>query len=381
MKFISLTENLKNGVFITNHVTGKNVNLPILNNVKIEIKDKTIKLTSTDLEIGVIHTIRGKVEEEGVVTINSKTLLEYINLLPNKKTIIEKDKNDLKIECENYKTKIKGQSAEEFPLIPNVEKNNGYVLKIEDFKKALSSVVFSVSNSESKIELSGILFSINDNILTLVSTDSFRLSEKKIKIENEDKNKNENKNVKIIIPAKTIQELLRILSNLSESSEMQSGDNELKLYISENQVLFSTKSTEIVSRLIEGQYPDYKQIIPKNFKTNIIVNKNELVRAIKASSLFSKNKIDDVNLDFPEGKNQVIVSSISGEIGENTVNLEAKVTGVDNSVVINYRYVLDGLKVINSNEVRIKIVNSETPCIIESINNDEYIYIIMPIKQ
>ncbi len=375
MEFLSIKNNLRKGLFIVSHIAGKNVNLPILNNVMIEAEEGNIKLTTTDLETGITHYLRGKTEKEGVFTVNSKMISDYINLLPDKKIKIKQQKEELEIECENYHTKIKGQSSEDFPLIPQVEKKEGYKTGIKEFKKALSRVVFAASTAESRAELNGILFSINQNELTLVSTDSYRLAEKKVKIENKNKNEKE-----VIVPAKTIQELLRILSGLGEDGEIKE-EEEVDFFITENQILFSTNSTELVSRLIEGQYPDYKQIIPNKSQTKAKVDKNELIRAVKTSSLFSKTGVNDINLDFPKEKNQIIVSSTSGQTGENIVKIDSQTQGEDNRIIINYQYLLDNLKTIEEEEIEIKITDSNTPCVITPIKEKDYLYIIMPIKQ
>ncbi len=148
MKISSLQENLKQGLNIVGHIAGRNINLPILNNVLLEAKNGNIKLTTTNLEIGIVCVIRGKVETEGRFTVDSKTISDYISLLPNKKVSIEQKENKLIIETENYKTKILGQSAEEFPLIPQIERKSFYSAKINEFKKALAQVIFAVSASE-----------------------------------------------------------------------------------------------------------------------------------------------------------------------------------------------------------------------------------------
>ena len=375
MKFLSVKNNFKKGLFLVSHIAGKNVNLPILNNVMIKIENKDIKLITTDLEIGVVHHLRGKIEKEGVYTVNSKMIADYINILPDKKIEIEQKENELKIQCENYKTKIKGQSAEDFPLIPQVEKKNGYKTNIKNLKKALSQVVFATSSAETRIELTGVLFILNQDELILASTDSYRLAEKKIKLQTENKEE-----TRVIVPAKTVQELLRVLTGLSEEEEMEK-EEEISFYLSENQILFTTQNTELVSRLIEGQYPDYKQIIPEKSQTKAKINKNELTRAVKTSSLFSKTGINDINLDFPEGKNQVVVSSVSGQTGENLVEIDSQVSGKDNRIVVNYQYLLDGLKIIEHEEVEIEVIDNNTPCIIKPTKEKDYLYIIMPIKQ
>jgi DNA polymerase III subunit beta len=375
LKIFSLQENLKQGLALVGHISGKNINLPILNNVLIKAEEGKIKLITTNLEVGISSVIRGKIEGEGLFTVNSKIISDCINLLPNKKIGLEQSGNDLLVDCENYQAKVRGQSAEEFPLIPEVDRKNYFSAEAEEVKKAISQIIFATAMSETRLELSGVLFVFSGNNLIMAATDSYRLAEKKIKIKS-----NSEEDKKIIVPAKTLQELLRILS-VSLGDEVEEKTSEIKFYISENQILFTYGSTELVSRLIEGQYPDYQQIIPNNSKTKISINQQELVRAVKMASLFSKTGINDVNLDFPVGKNQVVISSVSGQTGENITNLEAKVSGDDNSIVVNYRYLLEGLNNIEKETVKIEIIDSNTPCVIRPEQDESYVYIIMPIKQ
>jgi DNA polymerase III subunit beta len=376
MNLSILKENLKQGLFMVSHLAGKNVNLPILNNIMVDVKKEGVKLITTNLEIGITSNLRGKVEKEGSFTVDSKIFSDYINLLPNKKIDLVLEEGFLKVSCENYKTKIKTENHEDFPLIPQIEKKNTKSAKIKDFKKALSKVVFAVASNESRVELSGVLFTFNGNKLILAATDSYRLAEKEVDIKNEEVDKKEEK--KIIVPAKTVQEVLRILSGLDHSTDDKS---EIIFYINDNQILFTIDGTELISRLIEGQYPDYRQIIPATGKTSSIISRSELVRAIKTSAIFSKTGINDINLDFPEGKNQIIVSAASGSAGENIAIVEAETKGVDNSTIINYQYFLDGLNNIDEDNVKIEVVDGNTPCLIKPLNEKGYIYIIMPIKQ
>jgi len=377
MKFSILKENLNAALFVSSHITGRNVNLPILNNVMIEAKEGNIRLVSTNLEIGISHSIRGKVEKEGSFTVDSKVITDYVSLLPNKKIDIDKKDENLIIECENYKTKIKGQSAEEYPLIPTIDKQNFYSADIEEFKKALTQVIFAVSNSETRLELTGVLFNFQSDKLILAATDSYRLAEKTVAV----KSSGEKSQQSIIVPARTLQELVRIVSGLKEDANTSEDDKEIKFYISDNQILFTIKATELTSRLIEGQYPDYKQIIPANAKTKALVNRADLVRAVKASSLFSKTSINDVNLDFPKEKGQAVVSSASDQTGESVIGLDSVTHGEDNGVVINYRYLLDGLNNLDGEMIRIEVTDNNTPCLLRPEKEDNYLYIIMPIKQ
>lgn len=381
MNLSILKENLKQGLFVVSHLAGKNSNLPILNNILVEVKKEGVRLVTTNLEVGITHFIRGKVEEEGAFTVDSKIFSDYINLLPNKKIDLIKEGDVLKVECENYKTKIKTEASEDFPLIPQIERKNKKTARIEDFKRALSRVVFAAASSESRIELSGVLFTITKNKLIMAATDSYRLAEKEIEIladSSQEKTTTAEPEQKVIVPARTIQEVLRILSGLEQA---EGAKKQIDFYINDNQILFVVDNTELISRLIEGQYPDYKQIIPAAGKTTVIISRSELTRAIKASALFSKSGVNDINLDFPEGKNQVVVSSASGNTGENIVKIEAEVRGVENGIIINFQYFLDGLNNVDEETIKLEIIDGNTPCLIKPISEKGYLYIIMPIKQ
>ena len=374
MRFISLQENLKNCLNIVGHITTKNINLPILNNVLIKAENGNIELVSTNLEIGIVCQLRGKIESEGRFTVDSKLITEYVNLLSGgAKVVLEEKNNELKVECGNYKTKIKGESPKEFPLIPTIAKSGYYSCKIEELKKSLNSVVFAVSTSENRVELTGVLFSFSKNKLNLAATDSYRLAEKEISVKNSDAADD----CKIIVPAKTIQELLRILNNFS-GDDLKT-EPELKFFLADNQILFTIDSVDLISRLINGHYPDYKQIIPAKSQTEVLAERAELVRAVKAAALFSKTGINDVSLQFT--KNKIIVSAFSGASGESQVEVEAEVSGGDNEITINYRYLLDGLNNIDSDRVKISLLNSNTPCVLRPEKENGYLYIVMPIRQ
>jgi len=375
MKLISVQENLKKGLLIVSHGTGKNINLPILNNILIKAYQNTIELVSTNLEIGIIHKLRGKVEEDGEFTVDAKIITEYVNLLPSENVEIEEVEGELKIECNNFKTKIKGESAKEFPLIPTVAQDIYYSCSVGDLKKALNGVAFAVSNSENRIELSGVLFNFEDNKLTLVATDSYRLAEKSFEI----KASGEFNNQKLIVPARTVQELLRILSNYNSEDLSFEQKGEVHISMSDNQILFTIESVELVSRLINGQYPDYKQIIPDKSKTEIIASKQNLSRAVKAVAIFSKTGVNDVNLEFKN--NKIIISASSGQSGESRVDVDAEITGIDNEVAINFRYLVDGLNNITSDNVKLKVVSNNTPCVLTADQDDNYLYVVMPIRQ
>jgi DNA polymerase-3 subunit beta len=374
MKFITIKENLKQGLVIVSHLTTKNINLPILNNILIKAKKEGVELISTNLEISIEHFLRGKIEKEGEFTVDSRLINEYISLLPDEKVEIETINEDLKIKGVNYKTKIKGQTANDFPVLPKNENKNNYSLNINEFKNALSNVIFSVANNDNRVELSGIFFSFKNNNLTLVGTDSYRLSEKIIKY----KNVGMDTEKTIIIPAKTVQELIRILGNIKTEEQLENNE-EIKIYLNENQIFFSFGSTKLTSRIIIGNYPDYKQIIPQKEKTITVINKEALIKAVKTAGLFSKTGVNDIGLTFK--KNKIIIFSSSSQTGENSIELDSEIKGEDNEIFVNYKYLLEGLNNINSNNIIIKTTDNNTPCILKSEEEDNFLYLVMPIRQ
>lgn len=373
MKISCTQENLNQGLNIVSHIASKNTNLPILSNILIKARDKTLTLSATNLEIGVTTQIRGKIEKEGEFIIDGKLFSDYISLLPKERIDLELEDGNLKIKCQKQKTKIKSQISSDFPIIPKIEKKNQYIIKAKNFKEAINEVVFAVSNSETRPEISGVFVNFNHQEIILAATDSYRLSERKIKLIEENK-----RNQKIIIPVKTLQEISRILSVFKEDLSLENIDN-LEIYLTENQIMFSYNGVNLISRLIEGQYPDYTQIIPIDNKTKIKINNQELIKSVKTASLFTKSGIYDVKLEFKD--QEVILTSSSTQTGENTSTLEAEINGESNNIILNYRYLLDGLQNINTEKVIIEINDYNNPCLIRPDKQNDYIYIIMPIRQ
>jgi len=373
MKIITLQKNLKDSLAAVNHIAQKNTNLPILNNILFSIHNGVIKLISTNLEIGITSTVRGKIETEGDFTVDARLISEYVNLLDNDKVTLERVDSELVVSCGSYSTKIKGLGAEEFPLIPVIERTEYIKINAEELKKALGRVLFSVSADESRLELSGVLFSISKDELLIAGTDSYRLSEKKIKIES-----TFSSDRKLIIPAKTLQELVRVISN--EKQGENEGVLELFMYASDNQCLFLVGATELVSRLIDGQYPDYRQIIPARHECQATIVQEEVLRAVKAASLFSRTGVNDIVFNFST-KGNFAISAASGQAGEHVANLAAVITGKDTVITLNYRYVLDGLAAISGGSVIFEVIDDQTPCVIKDEADPGFVYIIMPIKK
>ena len=375
MKFSCTQENLNKGLQIASNIASKNTSLPILNNVLLKIEENNISLLSTNLEIGVKCTIRGKIESNGSLTLPARLFADYINSLPKQKIDFSEDDQTLEVTCGNFETKLRGIDSSEFPLIPEIENGVMYTLNIDEFKEAVGQVIFSVSTNEIRPEISGVYLSFNNENkkLTIASTDSYRLAEKNIAFNSESGEKKE-----VIVPAKTMQELLRILSLFKEVNDPEAS-NEIKVFLTENQIMFSVDGVELISRVVEGQYPDYRQIIPSEHKTKTIFNKNELAKAVRTASLFSKPGIYDINFSFKN--NELSIDSSNTQFGENTIKISTETEGEENEIVLNYKYLLEGLNAINTNEVIFELVSGDNPCLIKPKEEDDYLYIIMPIKK
>jgi DNA polymerase-3 subunit beta len=277
---------------------------------------------------------------------------------------------DLELKSKNITTKIKGILADEFPIIPKIEKRGYYKIKTEHFKSALDKILFAVSPSETRTEISGVFFNFNypeTGFLTLVGTDSYRLAEKSLQIEASDLKEKTN----LIVPAKTLQELTRLIEN----------NGSVEIYISENQILFLHDSAELISRIISEEYPDYKQIIPTSFTTNVILEKKSFLKAVKAVSLFARAGVNDINLKFDAQKDRAAISALNAQLGQSEVVLESEIKGGDNEIIFNYRYLLDGLLNISGDEVKLSIINDSTPAVLTDPGDKNYLYLVMPIKK
>ena len=368
LKIICLQENIKNGLVVSERISGNNLSLPILNNSLMETVNGFLKISSTDLEIGVEVVVSCKVEIEGVVVVPTKTFLNLINKLPNTKLKMEDVGGNLKISTDDTKTNIPIMNKEDFPIIPKIK--DGFEININSviIKKALEKVLNSTAQIDSKPEISGVLFDFKKDILSIVATDSFRLSEKIIR-NNGDIYKTED-NKSFILPQKTAQELVKILDL----------DDNLKITIGDGQVSFYFNKINLISRVIDGEYPDYKQIIPTSHKTIITLNKDEFTIKLKLASVFSSN-VNDVKFKIDVKNKKFIISSKDSVKGEFISEVEFnELTGEDIEAVFNFKYLLDGLLNIDGSDIEIKFNGSSAPALLKSKKQNDYTYIVMPIR-
>ena len=374
MKYTCIKENLEKALDLVSGTAGKQVNLPILLNILIQAEESGIKLTSTNLEMAVKVQVRAKVESTGSFTVPAKTLTDFIHLLPEDQVEMELIDNELVVRCGNSSTKIKGMPADEYPVVPEIEEEHGYTIKVDELKQALGQTVFAAAKNEVRPELAGVYFGLfTDRFegLIIAATDSYRLAERQVKVE-------QGKDVvKAIVPARTVQEVIRLLSLGKESN----GETQVRLWVNDNQLAIRYDSFELTSRLVEGKYPDYTQIVPTNFKTSALFSVSAMIKKIKAASLFTTIGVNAVAFDLNAQEGTVAISSTSTQTGEHASEMDAEVSGEENSILLNHRYVLDGLQNLDSEEGEFKMNGADSPCLFKAKGNEDYLYIVMPIRQ
>ena len=377
VKLSCTKENLHQGLAVVSHLSAKNANLPILNNVLLRADVGGLRLTATNLDLTVTCQVRGKVDQPGEYTLPSRLFSDYVGLLPDERVDLDLLDTSLSVVCGASKTKINGMSSGEFPLVPSITGGTKFMIPVSALETALSRTLFAVATSEARQVLTGVFlnFTGETKSLTVAATDSYRLGESVVTLKGEVMGER-----RVIIPARTMAELRRIIGVLRDSAEMP---DELEVELTENQVAFRYGSAELLSRTLDGVYPPYKEIIPKVTKTEIVVNRTAFAQAVRRTSLFSKAGLFDVRLEVKAGGKELQLSATDAGRGENLVVMDAEVTGEDNVATLNYRYLLDGVGAISSEKVVVKLIDAVNPCVVvpQEDGGQPYVYIVMPIRQ
>lgn len=375
MKFTCVKENLAQGLQTVMHVSSKNVTLPILNNVLIKAKEGVVELVSTNLEIAIIAEIRAKVDTVGSFTVPTKTFADFVQLVSDEQISVELvDGVALLVTTSKTKTKIKGEGADEFPIIPNAEGGNTFIFNTAQLRDAFIQTIFSVSRSDVRPELGGVLFHANSEghhgELYLAATDSYRLSERKIAVQNDAKEQE----VRVIVPARTAQEIVRVLLGARQET--------VSVTVTDGQIALVVDGVRVISRLVEGRYPDYRQIIPTAFGIEALLETTAFVQNLRAASLFSTMGVNAAALTFSPTEQHVAVRAANTQLGEFESTIPGEFKGQqDFTILLNHRYVLEGLQHITTPKVRVKLVSADAPCLILPEEAGDFLYIVMPIKQ
>jgi DNA polymerase III subunit beta len=371
MKVSLLLENLQRKILFVNHAISNRSQLPILLNFLIEAKDGKVKISATDLEIGIIAEIPAKIEEEGATTISAKTFVELIGAIPSGKIELKKTPEGLTLTGENEETSFQTTPTEEFPKLFEEKGDQIMTLKKETIEKDFLKIVFAASTDSERPALSGVLIREEKEGFLLVATDGYRLSLKKHALQDM-KKKQSGEIISMLVPARVIRELIQMGKNT------ESGD--IGVYVSKekNQIIFSQDDITLVGRLIEAEFPNYEKIIPTDFSTKTIIEREELLKAVKAGYVFARQTAGIIKLSIEKGR--LLVSSNAPSVGKNVVKVEAKTTGEENEIAFNARYLLDFLSNSASETVSFEMTGPLNPGVFKEVNDSSFMHLIMPIR-
>lgn len=355
-------ENLSKALGSVARVASSRGTLPILSNVLLKTVGTRLSIAATNLDIAVTHYIGSKVAKEGSITVPARLMQDFVSNLPGGVIELDLEDNKLHISTDKYKSVINGISAEEYPVMPAITEGKQFKLRADLLKVALQQVVGSASSDESRPVLTGVYLHTHDGSLYLVATDSYRLAEKLLTKLDQD--------VDLLIPASAFQDLLRLLGDITGDVEVTYDDQ---------QVLFTLGDTELVTRLIEGKYPDYRKLIPSSFSTSATLKRTDFLNITKVSSLFARESAGSITIHLDQQAQQVNIRSIASQIGENTAGAAAEVQG-DGTITLNSRYILDALHALSGDTVSFAFNGKLEPCVIRDPGATDYVHVVMPLK-
>ena len=362
MKFDVPKDVLLKNVQVVENAVGTKTNLPILSNILIEAEDNAVFLAGTDLDVGIITSIPLKPDIKGSITIPAKKFLNIIKELPQENISISVKKNNLMwIECGKSLFKIIGLPKEEFPQLPELKNKNFVVVQQKTLKHMLEIVDFAISRDETRYVLNGVLFVIKSSLIRLAATDGRRLA-----IAEQEAQFPNNQETKAIVPSKAISELGRILSD----------EGDVKIFFGENQVMFDLGQTRVISRLIEGEFPNYEQVVPKELKDKMVVDRDVFLAATRRAGIFSSQ--DSVAIKMELTKDKLTLSKSTPYLGEVKEELVVEYKGKDIAIGFNPAYLVDVLKVIDQERVSFEVTDPEKPGALRL--GKEYVYVVLPMQ-
>lgn len=361
MKLQVTQENLAKALNIVAKVANTRNTLPILANILIKTSNNRLSLSATNLDIAITCYIGSKISSEGSITIPARLTQDFISNLPSDVVNLELKDNKLHIDSGKYNSTINGINAEEFPVMPSIQKGRSLKLNSHELKKALSQVVFSASNDDSRPVLTGVYIHSQKGHLVIAATDSYRLAERKIGPANSD--------VSILVPAGAAADLLRIVSDAD--------DQTISMVYDDQQVAFELPDVTLVARLIDGVYPEYQKLIPNKFTTTATLKRQDFINITKVSSLFARESAGSVTLKVD--KPGISINSIASQLGENTATADAQVSG-GGEVTLNSRYLLEGLNAFGGEEIDFCFNGKLEPCVLKSKSEPDYLHIVMPLR-
>lgn len=366
MKVECLREKLAYATSKAERITGKNLTLPVLSCMLLEATGSILKIRATNLDLGIEISIPAKVEEEGIVAVPGNVLTNFVNsLYDDKNVILESKESNLTISTPSNKTTLKSLPHEDFPTIPVVDSAQRFVLRPKDFIESLKGVWYSASISSIKPELSSVYVYSDEETMTFVATDSFRLAEKKIKL------KKASNSVNVLIPFKNVPEIVKVLEN---------HDDEIEVGLDKNQISFDYGGLYLTSRVIDGNFPDYKRIIPKEFVTEVTLLKQDLMNALKVSRVFS-DQFNQISIKLMPSKKLIELKTRNNDLGESNNVLKAMIEGEALEVNFNFKYIIDCFQSIDDSSIVLKFSGQNSPLVISGVSDGNFTYLVMPMNR
>jgi DNA polymerase-3 subunit beta len=362
MKLQVTQENLNRALSSVARVANIRGTLPILANVLIKTSHNRLSLSATNLDIAITHYIGAKVKDEGSITVPARLMQDFVGSLPEGVIELDLQETKLHVTTDQYQSVVNGIVADDFPIMPAIKDGKPWTIASGLFRKALQQVVFAASNDETRPVLTGVFLQTLDGNLYMAATDSYRLTEKKLGANKQA--------IQLLIPASAMQELLRVTSD---------DDQEIQVTHDDQQVLFKVGDIELVTRLVDGKYPDYRKLIPEKFATKATLKRADLANVTKVSSLFARESAGSVTVTVDDTEKQLSIHSVASQLGENTAKATAKVSG-SGSITVNSRYLLDALGVMSGDEVEFGFNGKLEPTLLRDPASPDYRHVIMPLK-
>jgi DNA polymerase-3 subunit beta len=373
MKVTVLQENLARGLSIVSRAVSPRSTLPVLSNILIASDEGRLRLSATNLELGITCWIAARIDEEGSTTVPARTFNDLVNTLPGDQVQLSLDvkTQNLHVKGGTSNNDIKCIDAQEFPPLPVPEMDGAVQLNVADFKEMIQQVAFAASTDEARPVLMGVLLHVEKDKLTMAAADGFRLSVRKAVLSNPVPQP-----LNLIIPARALNELARVAGDSEEPIYMVSPKNR-------GQVLFRVKDVEVVSQLIDGTFPDYQQIIPRNYKSRTLVSTASLLKACKQAEIFAREGSNVARFDIKQANgemqpSEVEISATSEETGKNETIVEATVDGGSVLIAFNVKFLREALEVIRTPNVALETSAANAPGVVRPVGDDDFLHVIMP---
>lgn len=368
MKLSVMQENLARGLQVVSRAVSSRSTLQVLSNVLIRTEDGGVKLTATNLEIGITYWVPGKIDVDGSTTAPAKLLTDLVNSYPSGERVdLELGPGDsLRIACGRFETHVKGIDAEEFPAVATAGERPTTRILQRVLRRALDETTFAAASDEARPILTGVLARFEGDRLTLAAADNYRIAVKTVEILDPVEESS------IVIPARTLNELNRVLADVDDPVEVV-------LSPGRNQVLFHLDGVDIVSRLIDGQFPNYQQILPAGHTTRAVVDRDELLKAVRLAALIASSSANIVKLQVGADGDGVTVSA-NAEVGDNEGKVEAAVEGDGTSIAFNARYLVDVLQNVVADQFAIELNGPLSPGVFRPVGDERYVHVVMPVR-